>query len=547
MTAALLLIVIDRPEQRRRFNLVFSDSEHRLVYTFDGEDAFDRFVEVRPDLVIVYEKTPRLDGPLLCQLIRRQGGADTPIVLLADDVVSEARLRALGADAGLAWPFERGDVLPLVESLLSHPPRHPSFPPARLSRPPASAVSAPEAGTELDFSVHDTSSLDLGVSTLSSVFLDDDEAELVSPLENHDDASPTSPGEEPMLAGDLLEEPIAPVGGLESLPDDVTNVQVDPQLLVMLDETERALLAEEEDLPLVSPVLEEPSDDSHSASGASVGPTDDLLGVTSDTARKRALLEEPPLPGPDQLGEVDRHTLEVLEERPPDDALIAELPKEATPTGARGLVGAGRRAAGRVGRGLDESQLGKRLIRRVTETHRVLAELDHYQVLGLEPNASKSALDDAYFELSIEFHPDRFFLLRAGELKRQIFEIYARLESAYAVLSDPVRRAEYDQSRGPAPATQDLVAEPAPTADLQTLPEGAPADQLMARVVESAVPAAQSLIELARSSLDDEDPNGARLYLSLALGVDPGNEGVRTLLQAVVARGSGLRPLPPLP
>lgn len=543
MTAAIILIVVDRPEQRRRFNLVLSDSEHRLVYTFDGEDAFDRFAEVRPDLVIVYERTPRLDGPLLCQLIRRQGGADTPIVLLVDDEVSEERLRAMGADAGLRWPFEHGDVLPLVEQLLAHPPRHPSFPPARASRPAAPTA----AGLELDLTAEDTTSLDLADSTLSSVFLDDDTGQLVAPVENQDDASPTSPGEEPLLASGLLEEPIAPMGSLEPSADEITSVQIDPQLLAMLDETERAMLTEEEELPLVSPVAEDAGEDSAQSDALDLDAASELAGTTSDTARKRALLEEPPLPGPDQLGAVEFDPTTEAAERPPDESLIAELPKEGTPTGARGPTASARRDAGKVGRGLDESQLGRRLIRRVAETHRVLGELDHYQVLGLDPGAERRAIDDAYFELSIEFHPDRFFLLRAGELKRQIFEIYARLEQAYAVLSDPDARAAHDRARNPTQPPAETEPPAIPTEDLGTMPEEGGSEALLSRQIESAVPAAQTLIELARGALDDEDRNGARLYLSMALGADPANERLRALLEAIVARGSGLRPLPPVP
>lgn len=524
MTGALLLIVIARPEQRRRFNLCFSDLDHRLVYTFDGDDAFDRFVEVRPDLVIAYENTPRLDGPLLCQLIRRQGGAEVPIVLLADEEVSSERLAETGADACLTWPFEAKDLLPLVDGLLSGPSSPPSAPPT------------------LDLEPSD--------SMLSSVFLDDEDEALVLPIEEGGDSYPTSPGEEALSITDLLEEPLAPMGSGGISQDEVTNVQIDPQLLVLLEESEMAahLQTQEDELPLVSPVTEDGLDTELELERVETEPPESLLGTTTETAKKRALLEEPPLPTADELGEFRREEGPEPEERPDDEALIAELPKEGTPTGGGLGPGTERKGAGRVGRGLDESQLGKRLIRRVREMHAKLGALDHHQVLGVEPQASRQAIDDAYFDLSIEFHPDRFFLLRAGDLKRQIFEIYQRLEEAYRVLSDPQPRQIHDVDRSGIDTTVDMPGEPEiSTTDLEAAPDSGSIEELLARAVESSRPAAQSLIALARTALDDEDRNGARMYLTMALGVDPGNPGLQTLLQALVAKGAGLRPMPPIP
>ena len=182
-----------------------------------------------------------------------------------------------------------------------------------------------------------------------------------------------------------------------------------------------------------------------------------------------------------------------------------------------------------------------------------MGQLDHYQTLGLEPDATRTAIDDAYFELSIEFHPDRFFLLRSGEIKKQIFDIYHWLRVAYETISDPVRRADYDRSRAPSiPAVAAhpiLVSSAPPVFTPSPGIEQPPAEEpsLLALPVDSNDPSAKALVELARSCLDDEDGNGARLYLSMALSIDPKNEGVRTLLQAVVAKGAGLRPLPPLP
>ncbi len=525
MAGALLLIVIARSEQRRRFNHCFSDSDYRLVYSLDGEDAFDRFAEVRPDLVIAYEHAPRLDGALLCRLIRQQGGAQLPFVMLADAPVTEERLAASSIDAAITWPFEPSELLALVRRLLEGPKRRVSFPPL-----PAVAMDTAVAD--------DTISLDLEDPAPNSVLLDD-----------QSDDIPTSPREVPLVGIDLLEEPIAPLGLREALPDEVTAVQLNPEFLDLFEEHDASGSDDDaRDPPLVSPV----SDDSLEADplpSAPAGALDgDLSGTTTESARKRALLEEPPLPGPADLGPFSRGEPSVRVSRPTTDSMIREIPRDVTPTGERPSV-PDERPDGRVGRGLDESQLGRRLTRRVQQLHRLIGELDHYQILGLEPGVTRSAIDEAYFELCIEFHPDRFFLLRSGPLKQQIFEIFHRLNAAYETISDPERRADYDRSRASsvpaAPAAPILVtaappAKPSPESPTQE-------DTLLSVSVDSSDPSAKVLVDLARSALDDQDRNGARLYLSMAMSIDSANEGVRALLEAVVAQGAGLRPVPPIP
>lgn len=75
-----------------------------------------------------------------------------------------------------------------------------------------------------------------------------------------------------------------------------------------------------------------------------------------------------------------------------------------------------------------------------------LNDLDHYQLLGVEPTADEARIQSAWLDLSVELHPDRFFLLRSGELKEKIYAIYRRLAEAQRVLTDPDLRRDYDQT-----------------------------------------------------------------------------------------------------
>ena len=63
---------------------------------------------------------------------------------------------------------------------------------------------------------------------------------------------------------------------------------------------------------------------------------------------------------------------------------------------------------------------------------------DYYEVLGVQRNASKDEIKDAYRKLAMQFHPDRNKDPGAEEKFKEISE-------AYAVLSDDQKRQTYDQ------------------------------------------------------------------------------------------------------
>jgi response regulator NasT len=85
----------------------------------DGEQAVSRAEELRPDLVILDVKMPRLDGIAAAQRIASQRIA--PVVMLTAfsqrDLVESAR--DAGAMAYLVKPFGKSDLLPAIEMAVS--------------------------------------------------------------------------------------------------------------------------------------------------------------------------------------------------------------------------------------------------------------------------------------------------------------------------------------------------------------------------------------------------------------------------------------------
>ena len=67
--------------------------------------------------------------------------------------------------------------------------------------------------------------------------------------------------------------------------------------------------------------------------------------------------------------------------------------------------------------------------------------MDYYQVLGIEKDAEADKIKDAYRKLALKYHPDR----NNGDPESA--EKMKSINEAYAVLSNPQKRGDYDLMR----------------------------------------------------------------------------------------------------
>ncbi len=65
---------------------------------------------------------------------------------------------------------------------------------------------------------------------------------------------------------------------------------------------------------------------------------------------------------------------------------------------------------------------------------------DYYEILGVSRNASQKEIEEAYRRLAVQYHPDRY----PPEKKAEAREKFKEISEAYAVLSDPNKRRQYD-------------------------------------------------------------------------------------------------------
>ena len=67
-----------------------------------------------------------------------------------------------------------------------------------------------------------------------------------------------------------------------------------------------------------------------------------------------------------------------------------------------------------------------------------MTQKDYYKILGVDPNADAKQVKEAYRKLAFQYHPDR------NEANPKAAEQMKWVNEAYAVLSNPEKRREYD-------------------------------------------------------------------------------------------------------
>lgn len=68
-----------------------------------------------------------------------------------------------------------------------------------------------------------------------------------------------------------------------------------------------------------------------------------------------------------------------------------------------------------------------------------MAKKDYYDILGLQKGASEDEIKKAFRKLAIQYHPDK------NQGNKEAEEKFKEINEAYQVLSDPQKKAQYDQ------------------------------------------------------------------------------------------------------
>ena len=510
MSGRILLIIVPSDQERAAFNSSLSLTTHRSIYALDDDDGYVRFVEVRPDLVVL-PFTGEDDFDHVARSIKRMRnepcGKNIPVVLYnySGTQINDARglLKKLGASAFIPWP-PRAELLNKAIGILTQELSTDSAVPSiqeeataeitinhadELEIDPLLAQAARALDEEVD-DIPTNPRQSISENNLDSVEIrvSDSSFEMEVSIEKRSKDPASNP---PVISstGHSNTKELIPVfrapSGLEATPVKVTRAYVENDSPGSVSTSDSSVSVPE--------FLREPELPSRETGSARL----------SDTARKR--IQEIPRGGVEDSVSVSQESVPL-----------------SAPESAPGLASR---------KGLDESRLGKRLVRRINKTFDALDSLSYYELLGVDLSVNGKALRDAYFSLSLEFHPDRFFLMTSGDLKEKIYAVFRRINEAYVVLSDDRRRETYDKGLSSAQPLKRAVS----NARGFAAPETNSVDSSQPFSVRTQSPQAEDFVRRAQLSYKDHDFDGARLYLTLASLCEPQSVSIEEAIKTVIS------------
>ncbi|MFP8876311.1 MAG: DnaJ domain-containing protein [Myxococcota bacterium] len=189
--------------------------------------------------------------------------------------------------------------------------------------------------------------------------------------------------------------------------------------------------------------------------------------------------------------------------------------------------------------------LSTELQRRILDFDAKLESLDYFELLGVERSADARSVKQAYFALSREFHPDRYYRRKVGRFAARLDRIFAKVVEAYELLHDPTTRAEVEcnlrlsgqECEKPTPASggegERSPGKLASKARMQHLSRLRESFRLPGNVSSERCWKARRFFQAAEMALELENFREAAANARLAIAFDPSEETYRVGFAAI--------------
>ncbi len=116
---AKILIADDAPSMRMRCSKLLSDDGHEVIEAADGAEALEKFIECRPDGVLLDITMPKMDGLLALKAIKRiDPDAKVAMVTAMGQPVYVMNALKAGARDFIVKPFDGARVVEAVNKLI---------------------------------------------------------------------------------------------------------------------------------------------------------------------------------------------------------------------------------------------------------------------------------------------------------------------------------------------------------------------------------------------------------------------------------------------
>jgi tetratricopeptide (TPR) repeat protein len=209
---------------------------------------------------------------------------------------------------------------------------------------------------------------------------------------------------------------------------------------------------------------------------------------------------------------------------------------------------------------IDESQIDDRLDLDIDVQRRILEfeaslGLPYHELLDVERGSEPKLVKRAYFKLSKEFHPDRYFRKEIGNYVERLERIFKKVLEAHEMLSDPdlcqvenqkdsALMVDAASTVDPGPSTGEnadaIPQKPKPLTKLERLRQRMPF-----KIDQAAIAArrekAQEIFRAAELSLNAGRLSEAEASIRIAISFDPGRSEFKEALGTLRIQAAGAR------
>ena len=121
MSNASILVVEDSPTNMQLITEALQQEGYRITTATDGEEALEKAVRMKPDLIILDVILPKKNGFQVCRQLRSSPDThDISVIMLTSKSQESDRFWGLkqGADEYMTKPYDIGELLANVAKLV---------------------------------------------------------------------------------------------------------------------------------------------------------------------------------------------------------------------------------------------------------------------------------------------------------------------------------------------------------------------------------------------------------------------------------------------